>query len=255
MFKKIALAAALAATASFATQDYFPVKEAGHGQAQISEQVLMHGNRSVDVVALGARFSFIQNFEAGLVVPVTALTYIDGKNAEQSGLNNISLMLRYQFMPIMNAFLDVEFPTCSKDLCGDDKPFGFHFGVQFSQKFGIVDFGSELGLKLETKGKDKTTPPWDLNLGLEADFLVSDMLTPYVGFDFNMLLGKTTRDGKNEGESRTGDLGIAPYVGLNIDFNPMLYLGFEFRFGVGEDYDDYGKDTPIWLTVNFGVNF
>ena len=156
-------------------------------------------------------------------------------------------------MPIMNAFLDVGFPTCSKDLCGDDDPFGFHFGVQFSQKFGIVDFGSELGLQLETKGEDKTTPPWDLNLGLEADFLVSDMLTPYVGFDFNMLLGKTTRDGKNEGESRTGDLGIAPYVGLNIDFNPMLYLGFEFRFGVGEDY--YGKDTPIWLTVNFGVNF
>ena len=253
MFKKIALAAALAATASFATWDYFPVKEAGHGQAQISEKVHMQGKSSKDIVELGVRYSIIQNFEAGLKVPVTVLSYYDGKNDERNGLGNLELMLRYQFMPIMNAFLDVQFPTCSKDICGDDDPFGFHFGVQFSQKFGIVDFGSELGLQLETKGEDKTTPPWDLNLGLEADFLVSNMLTPYVGFDFNMKLGKETRDGKNEGESRTGDLGISPYVGLNIDFNPMLYLGFEFRFGVGEDY--YGKDTPITLTVNFGVNF
>ena len=253
MFKKIALAAALAATASFATWDYFPVKEAGHGQAQISEKVNMQGKSSKDIVELGVRYSIIQNFEAGLKVPVTLLSYYDGKNDERNGLGKLELMLRYQFMPIMNAFLDVEFPTCNKDICGNDDPFGFHFGVQFSQKFGIVDFGSELGLQLESKGEDKTTPPWDLNLGLEADFLVSNMLTPYVGFDFNMKLGKETRDGKNEGESRTGDLGIAPYVGLNIDFNPMLYLGFEFRFGVGEDY--YGKDTPITLTVNFGVNF
>jgi hypothetical protein len=253
MFKKIALAAALAATASFATWDYFPVKEAGHGQAQISEMVKMQGKSSKDIVELGVRYSIIQNFEAGLKVPVTLLSYYDGKNDERNGLGKLELMLRYQFMPIMNAFLDVQFPTCSKDLCGNDDPFGFHFGVQFSQKFGIVDFGSELGLQLETKGEDKTTPPWDLNLGLEADFLVSNMLTPYVGFDFNMKLGKETRDGKNEGESRTGDLGISPYVGLNIDFNPMLYLGFEFRFGVGEDY--FGKDTPITLTVNFGVNF
>ena len=253
MFKKIALAAALAATASFATWDYFPVKEAGHGQAQISEKVKMQGKSSKDIVELGVRYSIIQNFEAGLKVPVTVLSYYDGKNDERNGLGKLELMLRYQFMPIMNAFLDVEFPTCNKDICGNDDPFGFHFGVQFSQKFGIVDFGSELGLQLESKGEDKTTPPWDLNLGLEADFLVSNMLTPYVGFDFNMKLGKETRDGKNEGESRTGDLGIAPYVGLNIDFNPMLYLGFEFRFGVGEDY--YGKDTPITLTVNFGVNF
>lgn len=253
MFKKIALAAALAATASFATWDYFPVKEAGHGQAQISEKVKMQGKSSKDIVELGVRYSIIQNFEAGLKVPVTVLSYYDGKNDERNGLGNLELMLRYQFMPIMNAFLDVEFPTCAEDICGNDDPFGFHFGVQFSQKFGIVDFGSELGLKLESKGEDKTTPPWDLNLGLEADFLVSNMLTPYVGFDFDMYLGKETRDGKNEGESRTGDLGISPYVGLNIDFNPMLYLGFEFRFGVGEDY--YGKDTPITLTVNFGVNF
>ena len=35
MLKKIALVAALAATASFATWNYFPVQEAGKGQAEI----------------------------------------------------------------------------------------------------------------------------------------------------------------------------------------------------------------------------
>ena len=113
----------------------------------------MQGKSSKDIVELGVRYSIIQNFEAGLKVPVTVLSYYDGKNDERNGLGNLELMLRYQFMPIMNAFLDVQFPTCSKDICGDDDPFGFHFGVQFSQKFGIVDFGSELGLKLESKGR------------------------------------------------------------------------------------------------------
>ena len=94
MFKKIALAAALAATASFATWDYFPVKEAGHGQAQISEQVKMHGKASLDDVILQGRYSIIPNFEVGLAVPVTVLTYLDGKKTDESGLNNITLMLR-----------------------------------------------------------------------------------------------------------------------------------------------------------------
>jgi hypothetical protein len=253
MFKKIALAAALAATASFATWDYFPVKEAGHGQAQISEKVKMQGKSSKDIVELGVRYSIIQNFEAGLKVPVTVLSYYDGKNDERNGLGNLELMLRYQFMPIMNAFLDVGFPTCSKDICGNDDPFGFHFGVQYSQNFGLVNFGSELGLKLETAGDDKTTPPWDLNIGLEADFAVSQMFTPYVGADIDILIGKYTFDGDNYGKSHTGDLGIAPFLGLNIAINPMFYVDLSAKFGIGDDY--YGDKTPIWLTGKFGINF
>ena len=253
MFKKIALAAALAATASFATWDYFPVQEAHKGQAEIHADYLMVDKTSQFALSAGARYTIVQNFEAGLIVPFVLFTHYDGDDLKQDGLSNLQLMLRYQFMPIMNAFLDVEIPTCNEDLCGDDDPFGFHFGVQFSQKFGIVDFGSELGLALETKGENKTTPPWDMNLGLEADFVVNDMLTPYVGIDVNMLLGKYTYDGENGGESHTGDMGFAPYLGLAININPMFYAGVQAQFCFGDDY--YGEDMVTILTAKFGVNF
>ena len=253
MFKKIALAAALAATASFATWDYFPVQETHKGQAEIHADYLMVDKTSQMALSAGARFTIVQNFEAGLIVPFVLFTHYDGEDLKRDGLSNLQLMLRYQFMPIMNAFLDVEVPTCNKDLCGDDDPFGFHFGVQFSQKFGIVDFGSELGLALETKGDDKTTPPWDMNLGLEADFVVNDMLTPYVGIDVNMLIGKYTVDGDNAGESHTGDMGFAPYLGLAININPMFYAGVQAQFCFGDDY--YGEDMVTILTAKFGVNF
>ena len=253
MFKKIALAAALAATASFATWDYFPVQETHKGQAEIHADYLMVDKTSQMALSAGARFTIVQNFEAGLIVPFVLFTHYDGEDLKRDGLSNLQLMLRYQFMPIMNAFLDVEVPTCNKDLCGDDDPFGFHFGVQFSQKFGIVDFGSELGLALETKGDDKATPPWDMNLGLEADFVVNDMLTPYVGIDVNMLIGKYTVDGDNAGESHTGDMGFAPYLGLAININPMFYAGVQAQFCFGDDY--YGEDMVTILTAKFGVNF
>lgn len=254
MFKKIVLAAALAATASFATWDYFPVQEAGKGQVELANTSTMHGKATTLTETLRARFTIVQNFEAGLALPVLVNAWYDGKSDDDAGgLMPIELMLRYQFMPIMNAFLDVDFPTCGKHACYDDDAFVFHFGAQFSQKFGMVDFGSELGLKLETKGKDKTTPPWTLNLGLEADFAVSETITPYVGLDLFMKLGKYTYDGKNGGESHTGEMGVSPYIGLVANITPMFYLGGDIRLGFGENF--YGDDTLIAITIKAGLNF
>ena len=42
----------------------------------------MQGKSSKDIVELGVRYSIIQNFEAGLKVPVTLFSYYDGKNDE-----------------------------------------------------------------------------------------------------------------------------------------------------------------------------
>ena len=254
MFKKIALAAALAATASFATWDYFPVLETHKGQVELANTSSMLGKTTLLTETLAARFTIVQNFEAGLAIPVLANAWYDGKSDDDAGgLMPIELMLRYQFMPIMNAFLDVDFPTCGKHACDDDDAFTFHFGAQFSQKFGIVDFGSELGLTLETKGKDKNTPPWVLNLGLEADFAVSEVITPYVGLDLYMKLGKYTYDGKSRGESHTGEMGVSPYVGLTANITPMFYLGGDIRLGFGENF--YGDNTLIEITVRAGLNF
>ena len=257
MFKKIALVTALVATASFATWDKFPVLEAGKGQAEVGANYLIQG----DATQLGlfgqARYAVISNLELGVAVPFVLFTHWDGDDAKMDGLDNIPVMVRYQFMPIMNAFLDFTIPTASEDLRGKDGPLGFHFGVQYSQAFGAVNFGSELGLKLETEGDDKTTPPWDMNLGAEAQFPLG-MVTPYVGLDIDMLLGKATVDGDNVGESHTGEMGFFPYVGANIAINQMMYADVSARFGFGGDYlkaTVKTDDTPITLTAKFGINF
>ena len=55
MFKKLALAAALTATASFATWDYFPVQDAGKGQAEIHFDYMMQDDLSRGALSAGAR--------------------------------------------------------------------------------------------------------------------------------------------------------------------------------------------------------
>lgn len=253
MFKKIALAAALAATASFATWDKFPVLEAGKGQAKVGLDYKMQGDWSGLDLNVGARYTIVQNFELGVALPYTIFTDYDGQDGAD-GLGNLPIMVRYQFMPILNAFLDVELPIGEEELIGNKDGLGLHFGVQFSQNFGMVNFGSELGLALQaTEGDNEQTPPWDLNLGVEGDFAVNEMITPYVGLDLNMLLGKFSHDGDNYGESHTGDMGVAPYLGVGIAFNPMFTLDLCAWFGIGDEY--YGEDTAMSFAGTLFINF
>ena len=162
-------------------------------------------------------------------------------------------------MPIMNAFLDVTLPVGSKEVVGEDDPFVFHFGAQYSQKFGMVNFGSEAGLQIETEGEDKTTPPWTLNLGAEADFEVNQMLTPYIGIDLYMLLGKTTYDGKNGDKDFTGDLLFKPYLGACIAFNQMLSLDISASLLFGNSdamhMKSWADETRTLIDVHLNVNF
>ena len=261
MFKKIALATALVATASFATWDKFPVLENHKGQVKVSDYLLMQDKWSQDGSTLSARYTVVPNLELGLKLGYVFYTEWDGKDLDpkQEGFDNIPLMIRYQFMPAMNAFLDVTFPTGSEDLYGKDKPFGFHFGAQYSQEFGMVSLGTELGLQLETAGDDKDTPPWTLNIGAEGDFAVSQLLTPYVGIDLYMLLGKFTHDGDNYGDSYTGDLLFNPYLGITFSFNSVVSLDIcaSFLFGNKDAMlvKSYSDETQTVIEFSLGINF
>ena len=252
MLKKIVLAAALTATASFATWNYFPVQEAGKGQAEIGVTDKMQDKWNQLGLFVGARYTIIQNLELGLKLPYTIFTHWDGEDAKADGIGNLPIMVRYQFMPILNAFVDVDLPIGDEDVSEDG--LGIYFGVQFSQNFGMVNFGSEAGLAIRTEGDDEVSPPYNLHIGLEGDFAVSEMFTPYVGADFDMYLGEYTHDGDElPGSDASGNLGIAPFLGVNIAINPMFYVDLSAKFGIGEDY--YGKEMPIWLTGKFGINF
>ena len=252
MFKKIALATALVATASFATWDKFPVLENHKGQAKVGFTYGMPAEKvSTGDLYAGVRYTVIPNLELGTVFNYKLFTDVDG-NDGVDGMHNLPLMVRYQFMPILNAFLDVDLPIGEEEFNRDG--IGFHFGVQFSPAFGMVNLGTEAGLQIETAGDDKTTPPWTLNLGVEGDFAVNEMFTPYVGIDLLMFLGKTTFDGDNVGDSRTGDMGFEPYLGVAIAFNPMFALDLSARFKMGEDYYGY-DDTQMYFDAHLNINF
>lgn len=259
MFKKIALATALIASASFATWDKFPVLEAGKGQAKVGVSYMMHGDWSGLDFYAGARYTVVQNLELGLLLPYRIMSDYDG-NDGADGLRNLPIMVRYQFMQPMNAFVDLTLPIGEEEIDGDG--IGLHAGVQYSMPVNqMVSLGSELGLALETEGDDKWSGPWTLNLGVEADFAVNQMITPYVGVDVNMWLGETTFDGEDtekvtkfdyNGEE-SGTIGFWPYVGVSVAFTPMVALDASFGFGIGEDM--YGKDTPMTIDVHANINF
>ena len=184
MFKKIALAAALTASASFATWDYFPILDGGKGQAELDVAYFKIEKLSELQIAAAARYSITPNFELGIGIPFLLYAAYDGESYDDvAGLGKIQLMTRYQFTPNVSAFVDFILPTCGDNTCDDDGAFAFHFGAQYSQKFGIVNFGSELGLQLETAGDNDVTPPWELNIGVEADFEVNPVFVPYVGLE------------------------------------------------------------------------
>ena len=251
MLKKIALVTALVATASFATWDKFPVLEAGKGQAEAGLNYSMAGDLSQLGLFAQARYTVIPNLELGASIPFVLFTHWDGDDMKADGLGNIPLMVRYQFMPIMNAFVDVDIPVGDETVADDG--LGIHFGVQYSQAFGSVNFGSELGFAIRTEGDDKFAQPNDLNLGAEAQIPMG-MVTPYVGLDLDMWIGEPTYDGDDvPGSDVSGTIGLAPYVGANIAINQMMYADVSARFGIGEDY--YGEDMPITLTGKFGINF
>ena len=259
MLKKIILAAAIAATASFATWDYFPVKESHKGEAKVQFDDMIQDKWQVFTLTTGVRFSPAQNFEFGIALPYMLFYLYDGnKENNANGVEDLETMLRYQFIPNMNAFLDVTVPTANAEQFYPDYPFAFHFGVQYSEKFGIVNFGSELGYKIETRGEDKVSPPNELNAGLEADFEISQVVTPYVGLNLYMLVGKYTYEGENEGKSYTGKLGINPYAGLNIAFNDIVSLDIHGMILTGKDYLEaicYNDKAIITVGTALSANF
>ncbi|MCF0224133.1 MAG: transporter [Fibrobacter sp.] len=259
MFKKIALASAIAASASFATWDYFPVLDNHSGQVEVGYVHTLQGDFSAGYLHAGARFTVIPNLELALGIPYALFTDYDGYDGPD-GLMNMPIMVRYQFMPTMNAFLDLTLPTSDDELnnagigglSGDG--FGFYFGVQYSQNFGAVNLGSELGFQMQTQGDDKFSAPYELHLGAEADFVLGGMVTPYVGIDLYMWVGEPTLDGESQpGSDYSGTLGFEPFVGLNVAFNQMIALDVSFRMGIGEDM--YGDDIPMNIDGSLQINF
>ena len=255
MLKQILLGAAMLATSSFATFSQFPVPQANSGEARLVHDFTMQDEGKSWDLALRGRFVPVQNLELWINLPFTLKTSWDGKDTDGDGMQNLTFGARYQIMPNFAAFVDLTFPT-GKDKISDDG-FGFYLGGQYSQNFGSVDFGSEIGLGFNTEGDDKRKGPMQLILIAEVDPQVSQTIAPYVGLSMKIALGDPKFDGKKAGDT-SGDIGIFPYVGATFAINNILSFDTNVSLGFGKDYltDFYGnKKMPITIEATLVASF
>ena len=255
MLKQVLLGAAILATSSFATYSQFPVPQANSGEVKVYTDFTMQDKGKAWDLGLKGRFVPVQNLELWLALPFTLKTSWDGHDTEGDGMHNLTFGGRYQIAPNFAAFLDLTFPT-GKDRISDDG-FGFYLGGQYSQKFGTLDFGSEIGLGFNTEGDDKFKGPLQLTLIGELDPEVSQVVSPYVGVILKIALGDPKYDGHKSGDT-SGDVGVFPYVGATFAINNMFSFDVSATFGFGEDYllHFYGNDkVPITIEAAFAASF
>ena len=118
MFKKIAIVAVLAVSASFATWDYFPVLEAGKGSAEVGMYYDWHDEWSQAGLKAGARYTLFQNFELalmGLGYQFWSETDCDGCYNGGDGFRDLVIGARYQVAPMITAALDLGLPVGGKE--------------------------------------------------------------------------------------------------------------------------------------------
>jgi len=247
MLKKLLLAAALSATASFATWDKFPVLENHKGEMTIGTGFVWQGDSHPTQLTpyLGSRFTVLPNLELAVLLPY----YVNLSMNNDNGLTNPELMARYQFLPSVNVFLDAIVPIRHTNNCFD--VWVFNFGAQFSKDLGIVNLGTELGLGVNAS--TKFSPPLRLNFGAEADFKLNIPLTPFVGFDALMLLGELTIDGKKV-DSFKGEIAVYPYVGLKYAITPNVSVQASAKTAFGYEIVK-GPNTPIVADLNLKMSF
>jgi hypothetical protein len=254
--KKVLAAALLCAVSAFATWDYFPVKDAGKGEAKLGVGYFMQDKLSMLGLNFGARFSVIDGLEIAALLNTAPAGFgltcsYDGDDCDASGLRQPALSVRYWLPMGVGVAVDVDLPLVSGDNESDDANLGFTPAVQYSAKFGDLELGSQLSFYIPLENGNKYTPPMELGIGLELDYSLGSV-TPLIGCDFAIEVAKEKMDGKDDFSADTAT-GIAPYVGAVFSINDMLAADVTVGFGIGEDY--YGDKMPILINANISVNF
>ena len=259
MFKKIFIATALATVSSFATWDLFPVLENHKGEAKIGTAYTVYEYENKDYSILdvyaGLRSTIIPNLEIAFNVPYRLFTHENGYDAEMDKIGNIVYSTRYQFIPIMNAFVDVFLPV-GDDSYNEDEEWTFDIGLQFSTQFNtLLNLGSQLGFSYATEGFDDDAPI-AIKAAVELDFkIIPEELTAYVGTDFSLSLGAFSNHDYQYSHNG-GDVYLAPYIGATYTFEKIEAVSIDasLKFGkhVSKDsYPDIIAIANLALLYNF----
>ena len=229
MFKKIALASAIAASAAFATWDYYPVLEAGKGSAEAGLYYDWDHDWSQAGAKIGARYSMIQGLELSLQswgYQFWGETDCDGCANGGDGLRDLIIGARYEIAPMITAFLDLNLPIGNDDNeHGATTPPSHHeifiyAGAQFSAPINDVPgmkFGTEAGIDwgFEHHNEERGL---DIHLSGELAYTVPDVgVTPFVGLQIKYRLTESTWDdhGTERGHNDDGNKQINLWLGAD----------------------------------------
>ncbi len=261
MFKKIALATALVASASFATWDYFPVQEAGKGTAEAGLYYDTDDDWSQAGIKVGARYSVIQNLEISLQgwgFQFWGETDCKGCANGGGGLRDLTIGARYQILPIVSAFVDVNLPIGSDDYDGPgttrptSDEVAIYLGGQFAQSLaeGLM-LGAEAGFDWGFE-HDNYERGLEIHMGAEVDYTIKNIgLTPYIGLQFKLQLTEDTREddaGHEWGADDSGDTQINLWLGASYAINQMISVKAQLNIRSG-DMD--GDATGLYVAADF----
>lgn len=227
MFKKIALAAALVTSAAFATWDYYPVLEAGKGSAEAGMYYDWDHKWSQAGLTIGARYSIIQNLELSLQgwgYQFWKEEDCDGCENGGDGLRDLTIGGRYQFDPMVNAFVDVNLPIGGDEVTNDE--ISLYFGAQFSMPVTTVP-----GLKFGTEGAfdwgfehDNKERGLDMHLSGEVGYTVPNVgVTPFAGLKLKYRLTESEWEGVCA-DGKKGDCG----AGDDGDKHISIWIGADY---------------------------
>jgi len=206
MFKKIAMALLMVATASFATWDFYPIPKEGVGNVEagfyydaFDRYYDHHSDWSQMGLKMGARFYFLQKFEVSL--QGWGYQFWNERDCNNcvnggDGLRDLSVGGRFEVTPMINAFIDFNIPTGRNEWDGGETQppsndeFSIYLGAQFFVDTKVPGFkiGSEAGLlwAFEHKNKERGL---DAHIGFEASYTIPNIgLTPILGFLFKVRL-------------------------------------------------------------------
>jgi len=226
----VAVAVCLLAGSSFASWDKFSV--IGDGSAEAKFGVYNGG------VGLNVRYGLMENLEL----------YSTLGKIEATG-SNYTVGARYQIIPMLSAFVDIDFGTKNDggvDMDDNGVPkatlkagnhnWGFLPGVNFTMPFtDKISFGSVLQLGYTLAD----TAIIDLGVGIEVDIMFSDNIGMWIGGDFKY--GDMTKDHSDETDYEF-DVAGAINPGLGFFFTKdNLTVGTLLEFDLAHPKLD--KDT------------
>lgn len=221
MFKKIALAAALTATASFAVWDYYPVLEAGKGSVEGGLYYDWDHDWSQAGLTIGGRYSIIQNLELSVQswgFQFWSETDCEGCENGGDGLRDLIIGGRYQITPMVNGFLDIRLPIGGDEVTNDE--ISLYLGAQFSMKVTEapgLKFGTEAAFDWGFE-HDNYERGLDLHLSGEVGYTVPDVgITPFAGLKIKYRLTESEweANGKDYGANDDGDKHISIWLGAD----------------------------------------